>query len=214
MRFEGSGAEALDGGEDVVGGLGPAEGFGSGVVGVDVGVDGRLELGGRAMAATAQRTLGEAAEKAFDLIEPRRAGRRKMHGPTRSPGEPVADQLGLVAAGVVEHDVDREVGRHAGVDGIEEAAELLRPVAWEAAPDHVAGGDIERGEQRGRTVALIVVRPPLGLAGPQRQERLGAVERLDLGLLVHAQHDRAIRWLKIEPDDVAHLRRTTDRPRA
>ena len=37
--MEGSQAEAVDGGKDVVGGLGPSEGFGFGVVGVDVGVD-------------------------------------------------------------------------------------------------------------------------------------------------------------------------------
>ena len=112
-------------------------------------------------------------------------------------GAVASEAAWAVEDGVVEHDVDREVGRHAGVDGIEEAAELLRPMAWEAAPDHVAGGDIERGEQRGRAVAPIVVRAPLGLAGPQRQEWLRAVERLDLGLLVHAQHDRPIGRLKL-----------------
>jgi hypothetical protein len=31
---------------------------------------------------------------------------------------------------------------------------------------------------------------------------LGALEGLELGLLVHAKHDRAVRWVQIEPDDV------------
>ena len=52
---------------------------------------------------------------------------------------------------------------------------------------------------------LVVVGAPLGLAGPHRQQRLGAVQRLDLALLVDAQHHRAIRRIEIEPDDVAHL---------
>jgi hypothetical protein len=42
-------AEALDGGEDVVGGLGPAERFGIGVVSVDEGADVALQLVGGAV---------------------------------------------------------------------------------------------------------------------------------------------------------------------
>jgi hypothetical protein len=37
--LEGALAEALDSGEDVVGGVGPAEGLGIGIVGVDEGDD-------------------------------------------------------------------------------------------------------------------------------------------------------------------------------
>ena len=33
----------------------------------------------------------------------------------------------------------------------------------------------------------------------------GAVERLDLGLLVHARHQRPLRWIEVEPDDVTDL---------
>jgi hypothetical protein len=44
-------AEALDGGEDVVGGLGPAEGLGIGVVGFDEGADVVLQVPGRAVDA-------------------------------------------------------------------------------------------------------------------------------------------------------------------
>jgi hypothetical protein len=132
MDLEGSGAEALDGGQGVAGGFGPAERLGVGVVSVDVGVDGRLELGGRAVSAAAQRTLGEAAEEALDLVEPGRAGGREVHVPAWALGEPVADRLGIVAAGVVEHEVDLEVGRDAGVDGVEEAPLSVQPVRTES----------------------------------------------------------------------------------
>ena len=37
------------------------------------------------------------------------------------------------------------------------------------------------------------------------QQRTGAVQRLDLGLFVHAQHQRPARRTQIEPHDVAHL---------
>ncbi len=53
--------------------------------------------------------------------------------------------------------------------------------------------------------ALVVVGGALGHAGEHRQDRRGAVERLDLGLLVHAEHDGALGRVEIEPDDVADL---------
>jgi hypothetical protein len=34
---------------------------------------------------------------------------------------------------------------------------------------------------------------------------LGALEGLELGLLVHAQHDRAVGWVQVEPGDVMDL---------
>jgi hypothetical protein len=49
------------------------------------------------------------------------------------------------------------------------------------------------------------VAAPCRLAGPHRQHRLAAVERLDLRFLVDAQHHR-VRWRRdIEPDYVTHL---------
>ena len=68
-----------------------------------------------------------------------------------------------------------------------------------------AGRDLQRREQRGGAVALVVVGGLLGQAGPDRQDRLGAVQRLDLGLLIDAQHDRVARRVQVEADDVADL---------
>jgi hypothetical protein len=46
---------------------------------------------------------------------------------------------------------------------------------------------------------------PLDLAGAHWQHRLGAIERLDLALLVDADDDRFLRRVDVEADDVAHL---------
>jgi len=46
---------------------------------------------------------------------------------------------------------------------------------------------------------------PLDLTGTHRQQRLGAVECLNLRFLVDAQHQGAVGWVEVEPDDVAHL---------
>ena len=45
--------------------------------------------------------------------------------------------------------------------------------------------------------------PPLHLARPHRQQRLGPIQGLDLTLLVHTQHQSAVRRIQIQPDDIA-----------
>ena len=51
----------------------------------------------------------------------------------------------------------------------------------------LAVGRMERSEQCGGTVALVVVRHGLAAARLQRQAGLGTIESLDLAFLVHAQ---------------------------
>jgi len=63
------------------------------------------------------------------------------------------------------------------------------PVALHAAADHGALEHVERGEQGGGAVALVVVGHSPGLARLERQPRLGAIEGLNLGLLVDREHD-------------------------
>jgi hypothetical protein len=71
--------------------------------------------------------------------------------------------------------------------------------------DHAARGDIERGEERGRAMPDVVVCDAFDVAKPERQQRLRAIEGLDLALLIDAQNDRVVGWVEVEPDDVAHL---------
>ena len=75
-------------------------------------------------------------------------------------------------------------------------------VPLHALADDLAGGDVEGGEQRRGAVALVVVRHGAGAALLQRQPGLRAVERLDLALLVDAQHQRLVRRVEVEADDV------------
>ena len=96
-------------------------------------------------------------------------------------------------------------GRHLALDGVEEADELLMPVALHAAADDGAVEHVQGGEQRGRAVALVVVGHRAGAALLHRQAGLGAVERLDLALLVDRQHDRMRRRIDVEADDVLQL---------
>ncbi len=90
---------------------------------------------------------------------------------------------------------------------VEERDELLVAVLGVAGTGDLAGRDLQRGVEAGRAVALVVMRHPLRLARLHRQRRLGAIERLDLGLLIHAQHQCAFGRVEVEPDDVDDLLR-------
>ncbi len=101
--------------------------------------------------------------------------------------------------------MDRLVGRDLALDGIEEADEFLMPVALHAAPDDLALKDVEGGEQGGRAVALVVVGHRGAAPLLHRQPRLGAVEGLDLALLVDAEDHGMIGRIDIEADDFLEL---------
>ena len=91
------------------------------------------------------------------------------------------------------------------LDGVEEADELLMAVALHVAADDGAVEDVEGREQRGGAVTFVVVGHRSGAARLHRQARLGAVERLDLALLVDREDDRMGGRIDVEADDVLEL---------
>src|SRR5258708_34305746 len=60
----------FDGGQDVVGGFGPAKGLGAGIAGVDVGRDGGLQRGGGAAGAALNLPVGEQGGEAIPQVDP------------------------------------------------------------------------------------------------------------------------------------------------
>ncbi len=78
-------------------------------------------------------------------------------------------------------------------------------VAGPALADHPARQHVEGGEQGGRPVALVVVGHRSRPDGLDRQRRLGAIQSLDLALLIHAQDHSLLRWVQVQTDDVDEL---------
>jgi hypothetical protein len=68
--------------------------------------------------------------------------------------------------------------------------EFLVAVARCAVVDDPSGRDLQRREQGGGAVSGVVVGALLGASRPHAADGLGALEGLDLGFLVYAQHDR------------------------
>ena len=65
--------------------------------------------------------------------------------------------------------------------------------------------DVQRGEERGRPVPLVVVRQRSRPALLHRQARLRPVERLNLALLVDAEHQAVFGGIQVEAHHIAHL---------
>ncbi len=75
----------------------------------------------------------------------------------------------------------------------------------EAVRMNLAAGRLQRGEQAGGAVAGVIVGAPGRQTWPHRQQPLGAVKRLHLRLFVHAQHQRPLRRIEIEPHHLGQL---------
>ena len=68
-----------------------------------------------------------------------------------------------------------------------------------------AGGDGQRGEEVDRAVTEVVARLALRLPQVHGEHRLRPLERLNLRLLVHANHDRVLGRVQVQPHNVTRL---------
>ncbi len=95
---------------------------------------------------------------------------------------------------VVHDEMEVEIGRDDRLDFVEDAGELDRLVPEVALADHCIGGDVECCERRPRAVSHVIMHGALDLARAHRQQRLAAVESLNLvdplrrSTLVGAKH--------------------------
>src|SRR6201993_2605938 len=172
---------------------------------LQVVVDGGFEFGDAVEDAAADTVGGNPAEEALDLVDPGARRGCEVHVEAAVLGQPGFDRRVLMGGIVVGDQVQIEGLGRAAVDGSQEPQPFLVAMALHALPDHPTGGDIERGEQRRRAVALVVVGHRSGPPLLHRQSRLRAIERLDLALLIDREHERAVRRGKVEADDILDL---------
>ena len=192
-------------GEDRIRRGGPREGGGGHIVVVHKGVNAGNQLAHLLKRAAADRALGNHAEPALHLVEPRCIGRREMQMIPWPPGEPRADVRMFVRTVVVDDQMNVELRRHVGVNVLEEREKLLVAMARLALRQDLAGRDIERGEQRGRPMAEIAMGDAFDIAEPQRQDRPRALQRLNLAFLIDTEDQGGLGRIEVEPDNIADL---------
>ena len=76
-------------------------------------------------------------------------------------------------------------------------------VAFFAAGEDLAGGNVERGKERCRAVADIVMRHAFDITQTDRKNGLGAVQRLNLALLIPTQDHGLLGRIEIQTDNIA-----------
>ena len=172
---------------------------------LDIALDGVFEIGDGFEDASPDFAAGDNREKSFDRVEPRRRGRREMECPSRVVREPFQD-LGMFVGGVIVGDgVDDFASGHVPFDGVEKANEFLMPMLLHTAPDDRAIKNIQRGKERRRAIALVVMGHRSAFARLERQARLSAVERLDLAFLVDGDDDGVSGRIHVKANDVLDL---------
>ena len=131
-------------------------------------------------------------EEALHQVQPRGVRRREVEVDARMAEQPPMHRRGFVRGEVVQHDVDVQRGLDARVDLAQEGDEILGAMPSLAPREDFARRDVQRGEEIERAMAEVVVGPPFGLAEVHRQDRLRALQRLDLRLLVDGEHHRIV----------------------
>ena len=150
--------------EDRVGGGDPLERLAVRVVGRDEMIDALHQLFDAGERAAADGLVGDQREEALDLVQPRAVGRDEVHVPARLRCQPGCDLRVAMGGWVIADAVDVQFGGHGLVDLVQKGQELLVPVARLAGRQHGAARHVQRREQRGCTVALVVVGNALDMA--------------------------------------------------
>ena len=181
---------------------GPDEGLGAAIVLVAVLLDGADEVVDIAEGAPLERLGGQVPKEPFDPVQPRGAGGREVE---MEPWIPFLPSLYLrmrVRAVVVADQMYLLVARHLRLEQLEKLEPLLMTVACMTLADDRALQDIQRGEQRGRAVAFVVVRHRPAATPLPRQPGLRAIQRLNPALLLTRQHEGMLRRRPVQTHDV------------
>lgn len=105
---------------------------------------------------------------------------------------------------VIHHQMQLVLGI-GPVDLSQEAGELLSAAIRLQCTSDLSGSDLQRGEKCCRSMSVLVNGPFINVAHPHWQQPCCAVQSLDLGFLVHTQHDSVLRWIQIQPNDVGNF---------
>ena len=190
--------------DDGVGVFGPDKGLAAFVPAVDERRNRLDQVGDRVEGAAADGLAGDDPEEDLDHVQPGPAGWGEVQGDPRVAGQPGLHRRMLVRGVVVTYHVQPHPRVGLG-DLLEEAQELLVAVARLAQLLDAAGGHLEGGEQGGGAMADVVMGGLLRQSEANREDRRGPVQRLDLALLIDADHDGLLGRIHIQAHDVADL---------
>lgn len=138
-------------------------------------------------------------------IQPGDPGRNKVDMDAWVLQHPPSDHGGLMRPIVVEDEMNVQPRRHRRLNRVEERAEFTAALPLVQLPTHLTRLHVQSGKQRGGPEAPIVVRASRDLSRAHRQQRQHPVQRLNLGFLIHTLHQRLVRRMQVQAEDVPDL---------
>ena len=175
------------------------------VVNTDVAMDLVPKLFNACEVAAVQSTPLELREPRFHGIEPRCTRRCEVEVESRVFLQPVLDLLCAMGAGVVENQVQVEIGVCHLVDLTQESDEFLSTMPLRDSADDLTRGDIESRIEAAGSVAFVVVGSSFDLPWTQLKQGLSAIQRLNLCLLVNGEDDCVFRRIEVETHHILDL---------
>ena len=167
--------------------------------------DRALQVGHARKGAAPDALLRDQGEEPLDQVEPRSRGRREVQVEARLLRKPSPHPRVLVRRVIVPDQVQVEALVGVAMDDAQEAQKLLMAMPLHASAQDCAGRHVESGKQGCGAMAFVVVGHRASTALLERQAWLGAVEGLDLRLLVDRQNQGFVRRIEIEADHVLDL---------
>ena len=175
------------------------------VVVLEVLIDGQLQVLHIGEAAPANALLTEFAKPALDEIEPGGTCGCVVDVEAAVFCQPRGNTVVFVGAVIVDNHVEVDSAGGLPVELAEKLEILLMTMARHALTDDRSVENIECCKQRGCAVALVVVRYSSTAPLLHRQSRLSPVQRLDLALLINADHQRLIRGIQVKSHDIGEF---------
>src|SRR3990170_1767219 len=111
----------------------------------------------------------------------------------------------LVRAVVVKNQMNLAPARSRSLHPLQKRQEFGVAVPRPAVADDGPVQDIKNRKQGRGAKADAIMRLVRRESWPQRQARLRSIQGLDLALLVHAQHQRLVWWVEVEPHHVSQF---------
>ncbi len=143
-------------------------------MGIDVIANSCFQIARAAKDATPQLLLGQESKPTFDEIEPRGTGRSEVQLKAWALDQPALNSGSFMSTIVVEDQMDVEPWRHFRIDLVEKLAKLQRTVSAMKLTDDLASLSVQGGEQRSRTVALVIMSPAFCLSWSHGQNWLAS----------------------------------------
>ena len=119
--------------------------------------------------------------------------------------EPTLNWWALMSSVVVHDQMNIQLGCGLRIYDPEEFDEFSASMPRQTFANHRAIQHIQSGKQGRCPISFVIVSHGCASSLFHWQSGLGAIQRLNLTLLIHRQHQRMLRWVEIEPDNGLQL---------